>query len=323
MRRRRRSRSDGRLLGALVIVALLAAAWVFVDGRRSESTPPAAVVHRPPALKHRAETIKPSGKAPPPGIDLFSERPVRVRFKRPPRAGVLFDMRTGQVLWARRPLRRLPIASTTKIMTAIIVVDETRPNEKARVTREALAYEGSGVGVLPRRKRVPVDGLLGGMLLPSGNDAAIALAGHVAGSNRRFARLMNRRARAMGLGCTQFVSAEGLDNRNRSCAADLAALARIAMGKRRIARFARREQAHPAFPIKGGRLWLNNTNPLLRTGYRGAVGLKTGYTRKAGHCFVAVARRGGREYGVVLLDSPNIGRQAKKLLDAAFRLRRT
>jgi D-alanyl-D-alanine carboxypeptidase len=76
------------------------------------------------------------------------------------------------------------------------------------------------------------------------------------------------------------------------------------------------------FPIKSGKLWLNSTNPLLRMGYPGIVGLKTGYTQKAGHCFVAVARRRGRMYGVVLLNSPNTERQARKLLDRAFRLDR-
>jgi D-alanyl-D-alanine carboxypeptidase (penicillin-binding protein 5/6) len=125
----------------------------------------------------------------------------------------------------------------------------------------------------------------------------------------------------MGLGCTRYVSADGIEDGNRSCAADLAALARVAMSKPRIARLVRKQQAHPRFPIKGGHLWVNSTNPLLRMGYRGTIGLKTGSTDAAGHCFVGVARRGGRTYGVVLLHSPDTGSQAKRLLDAAFRLR--
>jgi D-alanyl-D-alanine carboxypeptidase len=168
---------------------------------------------------------------------------------------------------------------------------------------------------------VPVEGLLAGMLLPSGNDAALALAGHVAGSNRKFVVMMNRRARAMGLGCTHYKSADGIENGNRSCPADLAALARVAIGKPRIARLVRREQAHVRFPIKTGRLWLNSTNPLLHMGYPGTIGLKTGSTLKAGHCFVGVVRRGHRTLGVVLLHSPNSLLQAEKLLDKAFRLR--
>jgi D-alanyl-D-alanine carboxypeptidase len=132
---------------------------------------------------------------------------------------------------------------------------------------------------------------------------------------------MNRRAKQMGLGCTRYVGSDGLSDRNRSCAADLAALARVAMAKPRIRRLARRKQLDIPFPIKGGRLWLNSTNPLLALGYPGTIGLKTGYTDRAGHCFVGIARRGTRTYGVVLLHSPNTGRQAQKLLDAAFALR--
>ena len=319
--RRRRARRGRPLLLLMLGVAVAVAGFVLVEGRTSDGVPPTAAVSAPPALKHRAREVKPSGAAPPPGIDLFGAKPVHTRFKHPPRAGILIDMHTGQALWARRPLQRLPIASTTKIMSAILVVEATQPTDKALITSEALHYTGSGVGVLPRHKRVPVEALLAGMLLPSGNDAAIALADHVAGSARRFARLMNRRAQAMGLGCTRYVSPDGIETANRSCPADLAALTRVAMTKSRIARLVRKKQAHVRFPIKTGRLWLNSTNPLLHLGYPGAIGLKTGSTDKAGHCFVGVARRGNREYAVVLLHSPDTGKQAKQLLDAAFRLR--
>ena len=323
MRRRRRAIRGRLLLLVLVLLTGSVVGWLLAarhtsEGPERRASPPAPA---PPAVERRVENPKPSAKAPPPGIDLFAAKPVRIHFKRPPRAGLLFDVASGQVLWARRPLRTLPIASTTKIMTALLVTERTRPSDRTRVSREALRYSGSGVGVLPRKKRVPVEGLLAGMLLPSGNDAALALAGHIAGSDRRFVRLMNRRAREMGLGCTHYASSDGLSDRNRSCAADLAALARVAIGKPRIARLARRRQAEIPFPVKSGKLWLNNTNPLLRSGYRGTIGLKTGYTQKAGRCIVAIAERGGRTYGVVLLDSPNTARQARRLLDAAFRLR--
>jgi D-alanyl-D-alanine carboxypeptidase len=206
-------------------------------------------------------------------------------------------------------------------MTAIIVVERTRPHELARVTHEALNYSGSGVGVLPRGRMVPVEGLLAGMLLPSGNDAAIALADHIAGRDRAFAKLMNARAREMGLGCTRFVSSYGLQAGNRSCAADLAALARVAMGKGRIARLARKPQAKVRFPIRAGYLYVNSTNPLLHARFPGTIGLKTGSTLEAGHCFIGVVRRGHRTIGVVLLNSPNTMLQAEKLVTAAFKLR--
>src|SRR3954453_23315990 len=320
--RRRRVRRARAVLPLAAILGLAAVVGLLLGRGTSDApAPPGAAVGVPPPLKHRAKEIKPSKDAPPPGIDLFANKPLRVDFKHPPRAGLVFDLRTGQVVWARNPLKRLPIASLTKIMTAILVVENAPARARARVTHEALSYQGSGVGVLPKRKRVPIEGLLAGMLLPSGNDAALALADHVAGTDRRFVRRMNQRAKTMGLGCTHYASADGIENRNRSCAADLAALARVAMAKPRIARLVRRRQLHIRFPIKSGHLWLNSTNPLLRLRYPGTIGLKTGSTDRAGHCLVAIVRRGGRTYGAVLLHSPDTGAQAKKLFDRAFRLR--
>ena len=212
----------------------------------------------------------------------------------------------------------MPVASLTKIMTALVVVDRARPSEAVRVTGAALRYEGSGIGMLPKGKRVRLETLLNGLMLVSGNDAAIALADHVAGSERHFVALMNRRARGWGLDCTRFASSHGLEDGNRSCARDLAVLTRLAMAKPRIRRIARRRHAEFRFPIKGGKLYLTGHNPLIRVGYPGAVGLKTGYTYAAGRCFVGVARRGGRRLGVVLLNSPDPAKHAPKLLDSAF-----
>jgi D-alanyl-D-alanine carboxypeptidase len=247
------------------------------------------------------------------GVDAF-----HVRLRRPPRAGLVFDLDSGNVLWRRRPLRVLPVASLTKIMTALIVVGRSRPDDPVRITRAALRYEGSGVGLLPKGRRVRLETLLNGLLIVSGNDAAIALAVHVSGSERAFVRLMNRRAREWGLECTRFASSHGLESGNRSCARDLAVLTRMAMSKPRIRRIARRRQASFRFPIKGRQLYLTGHNPLMRIGYRGAVGLKTGYTYAAGRCFVGVARRGGRRLGVVLLNSRDPAKHAPKLLDAGF-----
>ena len=320
---RRRGRATGRVRGlllALFVVAVAVGVWLgAASGLSDPHAPPAAVVHGPAAVQHRPEPPKPPRHVPPPGIQLIGAKRIHVHFKQPPRAGLLFDVATGQVLWARRPLKPVPIASTTKMMTAILTVENTRPHEKARVTREATRYTGSGVGVLKAHERVPVEGLLAGMLLPSGNDAALALAGHIAGNDHRFAKMMNRRARAMGLGCTHYVSADGIETGNRSCAADLAAIARVAIAKQRIARLVRHEQLHVPFPgVAHHTLWLNSTNPLLHLGYPGTIGLKTGYTDAAGHCFVGLVRRGSREYGVVLLNSIDTGSQAIKLLNAAF-----
>jgi D-alanyl-D-alanine carboxypeptidase len=246
--------------------------------------------------------------------------PVVLRFKHQPRGGVLFDLDTGQVLWRREPTRVLPIASLTKMMTALVVVDQVPEGAKVLVTKEALHYRGSGVGVLPRGKEVGLSAMLHGLLLPSGNDAAIALAQRASGNVAAFVQNMNAKAAAMGLTCTRFSSPSGfVDAGNHSCAADLATVARAVLDQPRIARIVRRRQAVLPFPIKGGRLYVYNHNPLLRDRYPGTLGIKTGFTDAAGRCIVAAVRRDGRRLGVVLLHSTDPGRQAEQLLDRGFR----
>ena len=244
---------------------------------------------------------------------------VRVTFKRPPRSGLLFDLDTGQVLWRRQADRVLPIASLTKMMTALVVVERAPPDAKVRVTKEALAYKGSAVGVLPKGKRIKLETMLNGLLLPSGNDAAIALAQRMSGTVAAFVQRMNERAGDLGLTCTRFSSPDGFEDAgNHSCAIDLAEMARAVLDRPRLARIVRRRRAVLPFPIKGGRIYLFNNNPLLRTGYPGTIGIKTGYTDAAGRCLVAAARRNGRRLGVVLLHSPDPGKQATQLLNRGF-----
>jgi serine-type D-Ala-D-Ala carboxypeptidase (penicillin-binding protein 5/6) len=244
---------------------------------------------------------------------------VRVAFKRPPRSGLLFDLDTGEVLWRRQPDRVLPIASLTKMMTALLVVERAPPDAKVRVTKEALAYKGSAVGVLPKGKRIKLETMLNGLLLPSGNDAAIALAQRVSGTVASFVQRMNEHAIDLGLTCTRFSSPDGFEDAgNHSCAIDLAEMARAVLDRPRLARIVARRRAVLPFPIKGGRIYLFNNNPLLRTGYPGTIGIKTGYTDAAGRCLVAAARRNGRRLGVVLLHSPDPGKQATQLLNRGF-----
>jgi D-alanyl-D-alanine carboxypeptidase len=166
---------------------------------------------------------------------------------------------------------------------------------------------------------VSLETMLYGLLLPSGNDAAVALAQHVAGSVAAFVARMNAEAARLGLGCTRYSSPHGYyDRGNFSCAADLAALAHEDLQRPLIAKVARTLAAVLPFPIKGGKLYLYNNNPLLIYGYPGATGLKTGYTIAAGRCLVATAERDGVRLGVVLLHSPAPGAQARSLLDRAF-----
>jgi D-alanyl-D-alanine carboxypeptidase len=275
----------------------------------------------PPAVQIANGPVAPSPATAPLTLRLATgPDPVTLRFKKPPRSGLLFDLDTGEVLWRRLPDRVLPIASLTKMMTALVVVDRVPPGGKVLITKQALNYVGSGVGLLPRGRRIGVSTMLHGLLLPSGNDAAIALAQRAGGTVGRFVADMNARAARMGLTCTRFSSPSGIvDEGNHSCAADLAVLGRAVLDEPRLARIVRRRQAVLRFPIKGGRLFLYNHNPLLRMRYPGTLGIKTGYTDAAGRCLVAAVRRDGRRLGVVLLHSPDPGRQARRLLAAAYR----
>ena len=307
------------------MIVLAVAATLLLAARAGDPDPPQPRASEPPApgplLDPGTAPLAGGGTAPSPlAVTLDDPRDaVVVRFRRPPRSGLLFDVDSGRVLWRQRPERVLPIASLTKMMTALVAVDRLPEKGRVLVTREALAYTGSGVGMFKRGRRIPVDTMLHGLLLPSGNDAAIALAQQAAGSVPAFIALMNARARAMGLACTRFSTVSGIrDAGNHSCTPDLAALARAVLREPRLARIVRRRSAVLPFPIKGRKLYLYNNNPLLRMGYRGTTGVKTGYTEAAGRCLVATVRRGRRELGIVLLDSPDPGRQAVRVFDRAF-----
>ncbi len=235
------------------------------------------------------------------------------------RSGLLFDVGTGRVLWERDPQRVLAIASLTKMMTALVVSQRTRPTDRVLITPAAVHFSGSGVGLLPLGKRVALTPLLYGLMLPSGNDAAIALAQHVARTEQRFVGLMNAEARHLGLSCTHFSSVSGIvDAGNASCASDLARLAHAVLRRRQLARVVATRDAILPFPIKGGKLYLYNNNPLLRMNFPGTDGVKTGYTVAAGLCLVATVRRGGRWLGVVLLHSSDPPGQATELFNRGF-----
>jgi D-alanyl-D-alanine carboxypeptidase (penicillin-binding protein 5/6) len=250
--------------------------------------------------------------------------PVHHAFKHPPAAGVLFDVRSGRVLWQRHPRSERPIASLTKMMTALLVARDDSASERVRVSPKAAHTPGSATGLLPRGHKVPLEPLLEALIMISANDAAVALAEHDGGTVPRFVKRMNEQARAMALSCTHFSTPNGLRDRgNHSCAQDLAALARADLANRRIARIASTRYAKPHFPIKGNHLYLSNNHYFLQRGLTGlpqarVTGLKTGFTDGAGRCYVTTAAIGKHELGVVILDSPNPLLQVPALLRAGF-----
>jgi len=326
-RRRRRAPWLRWAAAGAALAAAVAAAVVLLGGGSSP-----ARGHRPRTAARVAAHAPATGpRLSPDGLPLATPAlalrgigdpaadAVSIHFHHPPRSGLLFDLDSGRVLWQRAAERQVPIASLTKMMTALLAVRSIPPDGLVRVTRAAIATNGSKVGVLPLGRHIPVRTMLYGLLLPSGNDAAVALAQRAAGSVGRFVDRMNHEAARLGLGCTRFSSPSGYyDQGNFSCPADLAVLAHADLEQPRIASVTRTYSAVLPFPIKGGKLYLYNNNPLLIYGYPGTTGLKTGYTEASGRCLVATAERDGVRLGVIVLDSDAPGTQAKQLLDRAF-----
>jgi serine-type D-Ala-D-Ala carboxypeptidase (penicillin-binding protein 5/6) len=318
-RGRRERGHRARHLALLAILAVVVAAAALLAFMAAQATGPASIAFRGPVTASARPKPAPVlrgdyGLVPAPPAERIS-----VKLKLPLTGGLLFDVWTGRVLWSRDPMRILPIASLTKMMTGLVVLAHARPSDKVLITSDALHYTGSGVGLLPKGKRVPLVALLYGLLLPSGNDAAIALADHVAGTQSQFIDLMNERAHDMGLGCTHFATVSGIvDQGNHSCAADLALIAHTLLSQPLLATIVGSRSAILPFPIKGGKLYLYNNNPLLILRYPGVDGVKTGFTDAAGQCLVATARRGRAWLGVVLLHSGDTYNQAQALLNAGF-----
>jgi D-alanyl-D-alanine carboxypeptidase (penicillin-binding protein 5/6) len=220
-------------------------------------------------------------------------------------SAVLVDLGTGQVLFRKAPDRARPVASLTKIMTALVVLEkeEGRLDRTIRVHPDAVFgrndYGGGSTLGLRSGERVSVRGLLAGLLLGSANDAAEALAIEEAGSVAAFVRRMNARAGSLGMSRTRFESPHGLDDRGRSSPADLVLLLRRALRhdtfRDLIGRRFAVVRSSSARPRK-----IQNRNVMLWL-YAGASGVKTGFTAGSGFCLIATARRGDRELAVVVL----------------------
>ncbi|MCX6388384.1 MAG: D-alanyl-D-alanine carboxypeptidase [Solirubrobacterales bacterium] len=250
-----------------------------------------------------------------------TKAPVRHRvhpsFSMVPKAGILIDLNTGEVMWTSRADWRRPIASLTKLMTALISTSRPRMNREIGISSSAANISGSVVGGLGVGSRISVRDLLKGMLIVSGNDAATALAQGIGPGERNFVRQMNRRAKAMHLKCTHYVSPVGLSESDQSCARDLAFQARALLANRDL-----RNIVHTVWtrmPIGNGRTrGLYNRNPLMRSHYPGITGIKTGHTNPAGYCLVASAKRGNRRLLAVVLGEEENGREMAQLLNAGF-----
>lgn len=224
------------------------------------------------------------------------------------RAVLVANGDTGEILYAKRADRRLPMASITKIMTALLTLERADPDDVVTVHGAAPSIGESTIHLRPG-ERIPVRDLLTAALVQSANDSAFALAAHVGGTIERFVRLMNRRALELGLEDTRYVRPDGLDVRGHySSAADAFALARKAMENRVFRRIVRLRDPR----IAGGRV-LHTWNDLLRI-FPGTIGVKTGHTDAAGWGEVAAARRDGVTVYAVVLGSPTRARRNADLV---------
>jgi D-alanyl-D-alanine carboxypeptidase (penicillin-binding protein 5/6) len=323
VQRRRRTRRRSATAVALVALAgVAAAAGGVAVGRshgaaRADSAATKTATTEPVVVTtttaHRVRT------QPRPLLVAATAPSPRKRFTPPlpARAAILVDATSGRVLWALRPHLRRHIASTTKIMTAVVALPRLLPGDVVTVPRTVMRVPLVKEGLRPQ-ERVRAWKLFYGLLLYSGNDDALTLAVAAAGSRANFVTLMNQEARQLGLRDSHFAGPSGVvDRDNYSSAWDLAALTRVALRDPRFRAIVRTRSIRVPWPPPTFAKEYVNKNHLL-VSYRGADGVKTGWTTLAGHCLVASARRGRTRLIAVLLHAADPYKDARRLLDYGF-----
>lgn len=231
------------------------------------------------------------------------------------KSACLYDIDAESFIISKEMNMRLPMASTTKIMTALLAIEQCNLDEVISVPREAVGVEGSSV-YLREDDLISVKNLVYSVLLQSANDAAEALAIYISGDVHSFADLMNKRAAEIGLSDTSFENPHGLDSENHyTTAHDLAILTSVAVKNDVFLQISSTFKYE--FDLSESKRLLVNHNKLLRT-YPDAYGVKTGYTKKSGRCLVSYASREGKNLICVTLDAPNDWSDHKNMLDYGF-----
>lgn len=232
---------------------------------------------------------------------------------------VVIDAETGEVLYEKRAHEQAPMASTTKIMTTLLLLEAGSPEKTIKVTSQMIAAEGTSMG-LKDGDTVTREALAAGMLLSSGNDAANATAYHLAGSLPAFAKKMNARAKKIGMKNTNFVTPSGLDDEfHYSSAYDMALLGREAMKNEAFRKLAATRSMSLTYGDPPATHWFSNHNSLLKR-YPYAVGIKTGFTQKSGRTLVSAAEKDGRLLIAVTLSDPDDWADHAKMFDYGFSL---
>ncbi len=235
------------------------------------------------------------------------------------KSAILIEAVSGEVIYSKNPDERLPMASTTKIMTALLAIESCDISKTVSVSPEAVGVEGSSVYLYPG-ERLTLEDLLYAMMLESANDAAAAIAIEVGGSVENFAEMMNKKALEMGLKDTHFNNPHGLDGETHyTTARELAMITRRAFSNETFRKIAStRKKTIPLNETQGVRMLVNH-NKLLKN-YDGAVGVKTGFTKKSGRCLVSAAERDGLTLIAVTLSAPNDWQDHTSMLDHGFSL---
>lgn len=233
------------------------------------------------------------------------------------KSAVVMNAQTGEVVYEKEAHVRRSMASTTKIMTAVIALESGRMLETVTVTPEMMGADGTSIGLKAGYKIRLID-LLYGLMLESGNDAADAIAVYLAGSREKFADMMNRKAAEIGMTETNFVTASGLDDENHyTTAYDMALLGSYAVKKPAFRSLCSCKSKTVSFVEPDIMVTFTNHNRLLSS-YEGAFGIKTGFTKKSGRCLVSAAERNGICFVCVTLNDGDDWNDHRKMLDFAF-----
>lgn len=228
-------------------------------------------------------------------------------------SAILLDTKTSQILFAKNMHNKRPPASTTKILTAIVAIEEGNLNDLVTVSKKAAYQEGSSI-YLKEEEKLTLEELLYGIMLASGNDAAVAIAEHISGSVEKFARLMNKKAKEIGAKNSRFLNPHGLPQTGHvSTAYDLAMIMRYALQNEIFSRIT----GTRTIKKEGWTRGYKNHNKLLWS-YENTTGGKTGYTKAAGRCLVSSAATKDKELVAVVMNSPGDWVDSTNLFEYGF-----
>ncbi|HHU42877.1 MAG: D-alanyl-D-alanine carboxypeptidase family protein [Bacillota bacterium] len=247
-------------------------------------------------------------------LSIFTVKPDGVKTYAASTGMAVVEVTTKRTLFESNANQRMPMASTTKAMTALVVLENSELDEMVTVPRQAVGVEGSSI-YLKEGEKLTVKELLYGLMLRSGNDAAVALALHVGGSLDGFANMMNEKAKQLGLKNTHFTNPHGLhDDNHYTTAYDLAICSAYAMQNKDFAEIVGAKSYTINSPQ--GKRYLVNKNKILTT-YEGGTGVKIGFTKKAGRCLIASSEREGLKVVAVVLNCGPMFQECSRLMDKA------